>query len=324
MKKHMKTLACALLIASLLTSCGAKSDKGGIITIAISDEANEYKTALIQSNGKELLEEEYFEQTMQSVAGRGEQILPEYEAKNALACEKFEGSNVYTLTNEDYENVILYIHGGAWVFEITTAHVKLCDNLATRLNAKVYMPLYPLAPEANGEETFAMIEGLYREILKEGKNVYLMGDSAGGEISLGLMHIIKEKGLTKPKKTVLLAPCSDMTFSNAEMATLDETDPVLASYGCRECARMWAGEENLKNPKYSALYADVSGYPDTMIVAGTCDILSPDNYLLYQKLKEAGVNATLVMGEGLWHVFAAYPIPERETVLNLIEDFCTE
>ena len=59
-----------------------------------------------------------------------------------------------------------------------------------------------------------------------------------------------------------------------------------------------------------------------MIIQGTNDILCPDNLILYQNMKDAGVDVTLVKGEGLWHVFAVYPIPEREEALDLIENFC--
>jgi len=288
----------------------------------ISDEAKKYGEENIVTDGvKIMLTKEKYDKLLNVLSGRGEQSLPECQVKNILNSMEFQGSKVYSLQTEGYENVILYTHGGGWIFGIAEEHVHFCDELATRLNAKVYMPLYPLAPEANSNETYSMIEGLYKEILEEGKNVYIMGDSAGGNITLGLMYTIKKENLRKPNKMILIAPCSDMTFSNKEMIEVNKIDPELDLYGCAKSAEIWAGKENLTDAKNSAMFADVTGYPDTMIFQGSNDILCPDNLIFYQKMKDAGVNVTFVKGEGLWHVFPIYPIPEMLAALDLIEDF---
>jgi len=314
-------LFCLATVMVFASSC-AKSN-GNVVTISMSDGAKKYYDETLALDGTKVsLSEEYFDAAIEAISGRTEQTLPQCDVQNRQDETEVAGSKVYTLTSEGYDNVVLYIHGGAWAFEITRAHITFCDDLATRLNAKVYIPLYPLTPEANSDATYAMIETLYKEILKEGKKVFVMGDSAGGNISLGLMYAIKADNLKKPEKMVLLAPCSDMSFTNAELEEYNKIDPTLNLYGCAECAKLWAGEQNLKNPKNSAVYADVTGYPDTMLIQGTNDLLCPDNMILFQKLIDSGVNATLVKGEGLWHVFAVYQIPERETVLGLIADFC--
>ena len=298
-------------------------DDNSIKVIRKSDEAKKYEEKVLAHDGnKEYLSEKCFDQVVAALSGRGRQSLPECAVENDLACEEWENSRVYTLTKKEYENVILYIHGGTWAFEIIEAHVAFCDALASRLNAKVYIPLYPLAPESNCEETYSFIESLYRKILTENKKVYIMGDSAGGNISLGLMYTIRKENIQKPEKLVLIAPVSDMTFSNEKLRRINETDPELELYGLSKYAELWAGKENLSSPKYSAVYADVTDYPDTMVIQGTNDILCPDNLILYKNMKNAGVNVTLVKGDGLWHVFPVYPIPEKEEVLDIIEEFC--
>jgi len=326
--KRITTLSVALLFG--MVGCGTGSQNNAskdenIITISMSDEAKKYEEEVISKDGvKIMLSEANYAQVIQALSSRKEQSFPAGELKNSLGSMEFQGSKVKTLAKEDYKNVVLFIHGGAWTFEISEEHINFCDNLATRLNAKVYMPLYPLAPEANSDETYAVIEGLYKEILKEEKNVYIMGDSAGGNIALGLMYTIKEENLKKPEKMILIAPCSDMTFSNKDMVEINKTDPEIELYGCSKSAELWAGQENLKKPKNSAMFCDVTGYPDTMIFQGTNDILYPDNLKFYQKMKDAGVDVTFVKGEGFWHVFPIYPIPEMEEALKLIEEFCAK
>lgn len=326
--ENMKKILTGLLSVSMalitlgLTGC-AKNSNSKIITITKSDKTKEFEEKYVIGNGdKESFSEGQIEKEIEKLSHRTEQILPECEVTNKLSLEEFQGSKVYTLTKEGYDCIILYIHGGAWIYEILGGHVKLCDELATGLNAKVYMPLYPLAPQAKCDETYNMIETLYKKILKEGKKIYVMGDSAGGNLSLSLMYQIKKEELTKPEKMVLFSPCTDLSFTNSDIKEIEKIDPTLASYGAQVCTKLWSGEENLKTPKASAVYADVKGYPPTMIVQGTDEITYPDNLILFEKMKKAGVEVTLVKGEGLWHVFPIYPIAEREEALKLIEEFC--
>lgn len=327
MKKKL-IIVLILLVIFTISACENKTDDpvdNDIITIEMSDEAKKYaETDLIADGGDKIyLQQEMYDQIIDyRLSNPVEQVLPECDVENQIDCYEYEENNIYTLTPESYDKIILYIHGGGWVFEISEGHVALCDKLASRLNAKVYMPLYPLAPEYNSEDTFSFIEDVYKSLLDLNLPIYIMGDSAGGEITLGLMYTIKQEELIKPDKIIVMAPCSDMSLTNEEIYEIEDTDPVLAVYGAITGAKLWAGEDNLKNPKYSAVYADVTDYPDTMIIQGTNDILCPDNLILYEHLKQAGVNVKLVKGIGLWHVFAAYPIPERDTCIDLIEEFC--
>jgi len=328
--KRLILLLCIAFMLSFMAGCQKEVENeesnvvdNNIITISMSDEAKKYEEDVIRQDGvKTILNEENYLTVIIALLERDEQSFPKAPVTNTLEEMEYQGSKVYTLTRENYENIVLFTHGGGWIFGKSEEHVGFCDELCTRLNAKVYMPLYPLAPEADSDDTYSMIEGLYKEISKEGKKIYIMGDSAGGNITLGLMYTIKQQNLVKPEKMILIAPCTDMTFSNEEAIKINETDPELDIFGCSASAMIWAGEEYLTDPKNSALYADVSDYPDTMIFQGTNDILYPDNLLFYQHMKDAGVNVKLVIGEGFWHVFPIYPIPEMNTALELIEDFC--
>jgi len=324
-------LVIAMILSLFATGCSsnetvpeAEEVDTDIITWEISDEAKEKYDLLLQN--KFVFDAETYDEQMQQVyLTRMSQELPETEVKNILNKETSMRNDVYTLDNgEDYENIVLYIHGGAWTYSIDTLHLQFCDELVDRLNAKVYMPLYPLAPEASYYETFKMVCGLYRELLEQGKPIFVMGDSAGGNISLGLAHLIKEYGYQMPEKLVLLAPCADMTFSNEEMKEIEPNDPVLNIDMCKYCAQMWAYERPFDEPALSAVFDDTSGYPDTVIFAGTNDILYPDDYILFQNMKEAGNNVKLVVGKGLWHVFSVSNIPEKQKSLDFIQNFCLE
>src|SRR5690606_4886503 len=62
---------------------------------------------------------------------------------------------------------IVYMHGGAYLFQITPYHWQLVAEMAERLDARVTVPIYPLAPETKVERTFRKMFGFYRRILTE-------------------------------------------------------------------------------------------------------------------------------------------------------------
>ena len=47
---------------------------------------------------------------------------------------------------EDSERLVIYLHGGIYVNEIKSVHINFCDKLAKKVNASVFAPIYPLAP----------------------------------------------------------------------------------------------------------------------------------------------------------------------------------
>jgi len=296
--------------------------KGTEIVLHITPEGLAVRKDFLSRNLNSYMKEDGFEPTRKELMECKSQPFPETETRNTLVKEQCDGFNAFYLTKEGYENVILYIHGGAWVFELFPEHVKLADDLVDKLNAKIYLPMYPLAPKYSYKDTYKMLIDLYDEILKEGKPVFVMGDSAGGTLTLGLTHIIKETGRKMPEKIVALSPAMDLTFSNPESVEIEKRDPLDAIYGVQECAKMWAHGTDLKDPALTALSRDVSGYPDTLLLACSEDILTPDIIKFYEMMEKADNNVTLVRGEGHWHVFCTSMIPERETFLDIVRDFC--
>ena len=79
------------------------------------------------------------------------------------------GSPVYEVRPRRIESRqrLLYLHGGAFVFQITSYHWKLIAELAERAGATVTVPIYPIAPEHGFHEIFGMVMEVYRELLRE-------------------------------------------------------------------------------------------------------------------------------------------------------------
>ena len=67
--------------------------------------------------------------------------------------------------NEDSQHIVIYLHGGAYVSEITIPHISFCDKIAEKTNSTVFAPLYPLAPNHTFEETYEIVEKLFEHVL---------------------------------------------------------------------------------------------------------------------------------------------------------------
>ena len=222
--------------------------------------------------------------------------------------------------SEETENIILYLHGGAYVNEITNLHITFCDKLAKKVNATVYAPIYPLAPNHTYEETYQIVEKLYEFILEFNKPITIMGDSAGGGLSAAFCEYLAENELAQPRYLILISPWLDVSMSG-DYEDYKDVDPMLGVDGLREMGKAWAGNLDPKDYKVSPLYGDVKKLPQTTIFVGTHEVLYPDIIEFYNKLKDNGIDVELNVGEEMSHVYPLYPlVPEAKEALNHIVD----
>lgn len=205
---------------------------------------------------------------------------------------------------------ILYLHGGAYCFELTSFHWFLIAEMAERLGAHVTVPVYPLAPEHDFHAIYKMTRAVYREVMEEGSEVALMGDSAGGNMALVLTMMASLEGWPLANRMVLISPGLDMTLANPETLTAAEIDPWLGIQGGKEAVRLYAADLDFGDWRISPLYGDLSVLPPTLIFSGTRDLLYPDSIVFVEKARREGVEAELVVGQGMIHVWPLIDMPE--------------
>ena len=208
------------------------------------------------------------------------------------------------------ERRILYIHGGAFCFEMTPHHWKLVAELAERTAAHVTVPIYPLAPEHQLPAVEAMMAEVYRDVLGQGGDVALMGDSAGGTMALALTMIAAGQGWPLASRLVLISPGIDMTLANPEVRAYAKRDPWLDIPGGLEAMRLYGGDIPAGDWRISPLYGDLSVLPPVMAFSGTHDILYPDTVLFAERARALGRQVDLVAGERMFHVWPLIDMPE--------------
>jgi acetyl esterase/lipase len=234
--------------------------------------------------------------------------------------ELFGCQTVIFNEKETTEDIILYLHGGAYVNEIQKLHIAFCDKLAKKANATVFAPIYPLAPNHTYEETYKIVEKIYDLILKFNKPITIMGDSAGGGLSAAFCEYLAVNGLTQPKHLILISPWVDVSMSG-DYDDYFDLDPMLGVDGVREMGKAWAGDLDTKDYRVSPLFGDTKGLPQTTIFVGTHEILYPDIIEFYNKLKDNEIDAELNIGEEMSHVYPIYPgVPEsKEAFKHIVE-----
>ena len=239
------------------------------------------------------------------------------EAKNEemLGCQM-----VIFNEKENTENIILYLHGGAYVNEMEKLHIAFCDKIAKKANATVYAPIYPLAPNHTYEETYKIVEKLYDLILELKKPITIMGDSAGGGLSAAFCEYLAVNGLSQPEHLILISPWVDISMSG-DYDDYFDLDPMLGIDGLREMGKAWAGDLDTKDYRVSPLFGDIKELPQTTIFIGTHEIFYPDVFEFYNKLKDNGIDVELNIGEEMSHVYPLYPlVPEaKEALKHIVE-----
>jgi len=229
------------------------------------------------------------------------------------------GWRVYTLTPQSRPSRwhIVYIHGGAWVYELAAPHWWIIRALIRATGATVTVPIYPLAPQHTYRDAYPLLAEVYRQVLTEtaAENIVFCGDSAGGGLAAGLALHTRELTLPMPARLVLFAPAVDLTFSNPEVDAIEPHDKLIARPGGHVAASWWAGGDDIRSPLISPMYGDLRGLPPVDIFQGTEDSLLPDTRVFRDRLREAGVAVQLFEYPGAFHVFmgATYTPEARDT-----------
>ncbi|WFP60329.1 alpha/beta hydrolase [Mesorhizobium sp. WSM4904] len=235
-----------------------------------------------------------------------------------------DGFPVYEIAPKAGENRrILYLHGGAFVFQMTSYHWVLIAEMAERLGFGVTVPIYPIAPEHNFHDMFGMVGDVYRRMLEEtdAEDIIFMGDSAGGNMAVVLTMMAAEEGLPSPSRHVLISPGLDMSLSNPEVFEAERNDPWLGIPGGLEAIRLYSAGIDRSDWHISPLYGDLSVLPKTLLLTGSRDLLSPDNLIFAERARLAGVEVDVVYEEGMFHVWPLIEMPEARRARDSIVDF---
>lgn len=242
--------------------------------------------------------------------------------------KEFNGHDYYVMkpVGKVSEKHIFFLHGGGYVYEINKIHWNFLAKLSKALNCTITIPIYPLVPIHEGKEIFDMLIPIYKEIILETdtKNITIMGDSAGGGMSLALAELLKEKQLPQPENIILISPALDMSFANPEANEVEKDDPILALPSLIQIGKWYFPEKGANYYLASPIYGDFNGIGKISLFVGTSDILYPDAKKFKELAEKKGIKINYYEYESMIHVWPLLMFPEskraREQIIEIIRN----
>jgi acetyl esterase/lipase len=227
--------------------------------------------------------------------------------KTAYSLEDHEINKITTLwitpPNLKHEDkVMIFIHGGGWVLNSRKTQLSLQTAVADSLSVKVVSIEYPLAPEHPYPAAVNDIVEAYQGIINEfgAENVGIFGTSAGGGLTLSTLLRLKADGLPLPAASAALSPGADMTGSGHLRNAVGLQDPVLPLNG--GYFEAYVGKADPKDPLVSPVFGDYTGITPMFLLAGSAEIVGSDATRVAASARSQGVDVTLLVMDGMWHV----------------------
>jgi monoterpene epsilon-lactone hydrolase len=222
--------------------------------------------------------------------------------------------------------VVLYFHGGSYLYGSVESHLGLTGNLAKAARARALSVDYRLAPEHPFPAAVEDAVSAYRWLLDQGfepGNIVLAGDSAGGGLVVAALVALRDAGEPLPAGAVCLSPWTDLTCNSETWTTKADVELVLDLGATRREARTYLGDVDPATPLASPLYADLRDLPPLLIQVGSDEVLLADATGLADRARQAGVAVTLEVWEGMQHVwqFVATYLPEARQAIEGIGRF---
>lgn len=225
--------------------------------------------------------------------------------------------------NSPQDKVLLYLHGGGFIFGVTSIHLEMLAYLANKMGIRALMVDYRLAPQHPFPAALEDCISAYQWLRTQGypaENIVIAGDSAGGNLTLTTLMALRDDGDALPAAAACLSPVADL--SNKEAGFKEGFDAILHPKAAKFMNKSYVADNDATNPLLSPIYGDWHGLPPLLIHAGEEEILREDAIQAEKLAKEAGVDVTLEIYPRMWHVWQISPeLPQAKQSLDDIAAF---
>ncbi|PMQ04622.1 Monoterpene epsilon-lactone hydrolase [Dyella sp. AD56] len=205
------------------------------------------------------------------------------------------------------DEAIVHLHGGWFNFGSAKAYRHLVGHVAATVRARAFIPDYRLAPEHPFPAAPQDALACYLALVESGVHrIALTGDSAGGNLALVLASRVIGQAATIRATLVgaaVLSPITDLTFSGTTYVTRADADPLFTRAQVEELVHSYLRGADAKHPLASPLLGRFSGLPPIRIHVGDDEVLLDDSLRYVGRAMVAGVDAKVVVWEGLPHGF---------------------
>ncbi|MFM8846549.1 MAG: alpha/beta hydrolase, partial [Actinomycetota bacterium] len=215
---------------------------------------------------------------------------------------------LYRPTTTGPHPVVVYFHGGGWVFGSHTSDDPLCRALCTLADVVIVSVNYRHAPEdrfpAAADDGYAALRWVAANAAALGGDpdrIAVAGWSAGGNVAAVAAQLARDNGGPMLRGQLLLTPVTD---GSRQHPSHDEN---AAGYILTKSLMEWfwnhyADPADRSDPRASPLLAaDLSGLPPAMIVTAQYDPLRDEGDAYARALESAGVPVQHLRARGHIH-----------------------
>ena len=224
--------------------------------------------------------------------------------------------------------ILVFLHGGGWVWGSLETHDAMCRELAWRSGGAVLALDYRLAPETNFpgpvDDGFAALRWIFNHAPALGLDptrLAVGGDSAGANLAVATALRARDAG-PGLRYMVLVYPALDPACDSASQREFG-AGHILTRDMMRWCWRCYLGSDNpTPDPLFAPLGADLRGLPPTTVVTAECDILRDEGEAFADRLTAAGVPTRRRRYASMIHGFVLFPqiAPAATTCLADLAD----
>jgi epsilon-lactone hydrolase len=225
--------------------------------------------------------------------------------------------------NSPSNRALLYLHGGGFVYGLTSPHLEMVAYLAQKMGVRALMVDYRLAPAHPFPAALDDCVTAYRWLLKQGipaQNLVMAGDSAGGNLTITTMMQLRDGGEPLPAAAACLSPVADLSGDGHSGRSVP--DPLLPLKAIQRYNTSYVAHHDARDPLISPVYGDWHSLPPLLIHAGEDEILCDDAVRIEELATAAGVDVRLEIYPRMWHVWQIYPtLPQAVQSLDDIAQF---
>jgi len=203
------------------------------------------------------------------------------------------------------KSLFIHVHGGAYVFNSGTAGAMEAVIIAHQIKIPVISIDYRMPPEHPFPAALDDMVVAYSQIINDypDQTLFIGGTSAGGGLAMSTILKLIDNNQKLPVAIFAGTPWTDLTETGDSYFINRGIDRLLVTYGglLEESAKLYANGTDLKDPYLSPIYGDLSKFPPTFLLSGTRDLFLSNTVRAHRKLRDAGVEADLVVLEGMSH-----------------------
>lgn len=219
------------------------------------------------------------------------------------------------------DNVLLYLHGGAYIIGSPRTHRSIAAPLAKALDAIAWVLDYRLAPEHPHPAALDDAVSAYRALLAAGVlpgRIVVAGESAGGGLTLALAQTLRDEGDPLPAVLGLICPWLDLMPDVGGTRAGSPREPLLDVAWLARAAGEYVAGADPALAEISPLHGDLDGLPPIVLASAGDDPLLPDATALEERTEAAGVTIEHQHTPDVWHAFHsfAFAVPRAAAALE--------